>query len=166
MSRLHWIENQTAGRIAIMARPRADDWLEMDIRDWKVSGIDVIVSLLEREEIVELGLRREAELCRSNGINFISFAIPDRGLPESRHAAAELAKSLATDLRNGRAVAIHCRAGIGRSSLIAACVLIYSGIEAEKALALIGSARGLIVPDTDEQRDWVIAFGDEWPIDA
>jgi hypothetical protein len=42
---------------------------------------------------------------------------------------------------------------------MAACVLIMSGIEAERALALIKGARGLNVPDTDEQRDWVMAFG-------
>ena len=49
--------------------------------------------------------------------------------------------------------------GIGRSSVIAACALICSGIEAEEALALIRASRGLIVPDTDDQRDWVVAFG-------
>lgn len=120
MSRLHWIENQTVGRIAIMARPRADEWLEDEIRDWKDSGVDVIMSLLEHEEVVELGLQREAELCHSKGIDFISFAIPDRGLPESRRHAAKIAQLLAAQLRGGRSVAIHCRAGIGRSSVIAA----------------------------------------------
>jgi protein-tyrosine phosphatase len=62
-------------------------------------------------------------------------------------------------LRNGRCMAIHCRAGIGRSSIIAACALICSGLGAEQALAMIAASRGLTVPDTDEQRDWVVAFG-------
>jgi protein-tyrosine phosphatase len=143
-----------------MARPRADDWLQTDVADWKTSGVDMVVSLLEREEISELGLQREAELCRSSGIDFISFPIRDRGLPESQQEASRVARSLATELRDGRSVAIHCRAGIGRSSLIAACAIICSGIEAEEALALISAARGLTVPDTDEQRDWVLAFGE------
>jgi len=159
MSRLHWIEIRAPGRIAIMARPRAEEWLEAEVNEWKESGIDVVVSLLEHDEISELRLRREAELCRSNGIDFISFPIPDRGLPESRHDALQIARLLATGLRDGRSIAIHCRAGIGRSSVIAACALICSGIDAEEALALISEARGLIVPDTDEQRDWVVAFG-------
>ncbi|MGY3143769.1 protein-tyrosine phosphatase [Bradyrhizobium sp. USDA 3397] len=142
-----------------MARPRAEDWLETEVNEWKNSGVDVVVSLLEHEEISELGLQREAELCRSNGIDFISFPIPDRGLPESWHEASQIAHLLATGLRDGRSIAIHCRAGIGRSSVIAACALICSGIEAEAALELIRASRGLIVPDTDEQRDWVVAFG-------
>ncbi|MDF0584161.1 dual specificity protein phosphatase family protein [Bradyrhizobium yuanmingense] len=133
------------------------------MKRWKDSGVDMVVSLLEQEEISELGLQHEAELCRSNGIEFISFPIPDRGLPESLREASQIAHLLVTGLRDGRSIAIHCRAGIGRSSVIAACVLIYSGIEAEDALALIRTSRGLVVPDTDEQRDWVAAFGGTLP---
>ncbi len=43
--------------------------------------------------------------------------------------------------------------------MIAACVLICSGVEASEALARTKVARGLTVPDTEEQRDWVMAFG-------
>jgi protein-tyrosine phosphatase len=146
--------------MAIMARPRADDWLESEIAAWRDSGINVVVSLLVSEEASELGLQQEAELCRSNGIEFHSFPIEDRAVPPSRQAVTTLAGFLATGMAEGRSIAIHCRAGIGRSSLIAACVLIHSGIEAKAALALIREARGLDVPDTEEQRDWVIAFGE------
>jgi protein-tyrosine phosphatase len=158
MSRLHWIELSAAGRIAISARPRAGDWLETEIGGWKASGLDIVVSLLERDEVSELGLQREAELCRSSGIAFLSFPIPDRGVPEIRQAS-EIARSIADDIASGRSIAVHCRAGIGRSSMIAACAMICSGIEASEALTLIRAARGVIVPDTEEQRDWVIAFG-------
>ena len=156
MTRLHWIE--MPGRLAIMARPRADDWLEVDVTEWRTSGIDLVVSLLEREEVSELGLQREAELCRACGIEFISFPIPDRGVPEIQQAS-DIARSIADGIASGRSVAVHCRAGIGRSSVIAACALICSGIEASEALTLIRAARGVIVPDTEEQRDWIMAFG-------
>lgn len=65
-----------------MARPRADDWLEVDIVEWKMAGVDLVISLLEREEVSDLGLQREAELCRASGIEFVSFPIPDRGVPD------------------------------------------------------------------------------------
>jgi protein-tyrosine phosphatase len=159
MSRLFWIEAGVAGQMAIMARPRADDWLADEVREWKSAGIDVVVSLLDRGEVAELGLQREPDLCRSNGIAFVSLPIPDRGVPDS-DAASQMAHALAARLREGRAIAIHCRAGIGRSSIMAACVLMVFGIDAEQGLAMIKSARGLNVPDTDEQRDWVIALGD------
>ena len=60
---------------------------------------------------------------------------------------------------DGRSIAIHCRAGIGRSSLVAASVLICLGTRPGEALRLIGNARGVPVPATDDQRDWVMAFG-------
>ena len=158
MSRLHWIELSAAGRIAISARPRAEDWLETEVGEWKASGLDMVVSLLERDEVSELGLQREAELCPARGIEFISFPIPDRGVPDARQAL-EIARSIADGIAGGRSIAVHCRAGIGRSSMIAACAMICSGIEASEALTLIRAARGVIVPDTEEQRDWIIAFG-------
>src|SRR5262249_15347614 len=163
MSRLHWIELRAAGRVAIMARPRAGDWLEGEVNAWKSLGVGIVVSLLEPEEISELDLQHEAELCRSNEIDFISFPIRDRDVPSSRLDVLRLASTLIASVRDGRSVAIHCRAGIGRSSLIAACVLICSGIDADDAFARIKDARGLSVPDTDEQRDWVLAFGHAQP---
>jgi protein-tyrosine phosphatase len=160
MSRLHWIEIPLAGRIAIAARPRAGDWLEAEIADWKASGLNVVVSLLEGEEVSELGLRREAELCRAAGIDFVSFPIPDRGVPNSRRDALQIANSMAQSVNEGRSIAIHCRAGIGRSSMIAACALVRLGVEAADAFTSIREARGLSVPDTEEQRDWVMAFAE------
>jgi predicted protein tyrosine phosphatase len=159
MSRLHWIELTAAGRIAISARPRADDWLETEVGEWTTSGLDMVVSLLERDEVSELGLQREAEFCRASGIEFVSFPIPDRGVPEAGSHVSQIANSIANTIADGGSIAIHCRAGIGRASMIAACALICLGIEASDALARIKTARGLTVPDAEEQRDWIIAFG-------
>ena len=158
MSRLHWIDLPAGRRIAIMARPRPDDWLDVDVAEWRARGLDVIVSLLEPEEVSELGLQREAALCRTIGIAFLSFPIPDRGVPEIP-GATRIAESIAAWTAEGRSIAIHCRAGIGRSSVVAACAMICSGIEAGDALSRIKEARGVSVPDTEEQRDWILAFG-------
>jgi protein-tyrosine phosphatase len=55
-------------------------------------------------------------------------------------------------------VAVHCWGGVGRSSLIAAAVLVGRGTDAEQAWARIAEARGVPVPETDEQRAWVTAL--------
>src|SRR4051812_30788730 len=101
MSRLHWIEIPAAGRIAISARPRADDWLEAEVAEWKASGLDMVVSLLERDEVSELGLQREAELCRAGEIEFVSFPIPDRGVPQTQPDALQIANSIASGVAKG-----------------------------------------------------------------
>ena len=72
--------------------------------------------------------------------------------------ATALAGTIVTRLNEGKAVAVHCRAGIGRSSLIAACVLVLLGFAPGMAFDLIGKARGVKVPDTEGQRDWVDMF--------
>jgi hypothetical protein len=155
---VHWIVLPAGARLAIMARPRAGEWLDDEIVGWRVEGIDVIVSLLEAEEGAELGLHREVGLCQGLAIEFISFPIPDRGVPRSASATMALAKTIVQRLSDGKAVAIHCRAGIGRSALIAACVLELLGIAAELAFVLIGEARGVKVLDTEGQRNWVGSF--------
>jgi protein-tyrosine phosphatase len=61
---------------------------------------------------------------------------------------------LAEQLRQGRHVATHCRASIGRSSLLTAELLVRLGVPVEQAWDLIAGARGVPVPETDEQRRW------------
>jgi protein-tyrosine phosphatase len=153
-----WIEVPIAGRLAIMPRPRAGDWLEDEISGWRGEGIDLVVSLLETSEVAELGLDEEVPWCARHAIEVISFPSPDRGVPASLRETITLTRTLATQLRDGKAIAVHCRSGIGRSALIAACALVWLGICPATAFDLIGKARGLQVPDTEEQRDWAVHF--------
>lgn len=158
LSNIYWIEHPGDFRLAIMARPRAGDWLQDEIAGWKRQGIELVLSLLERSEVDELELACEADLCRASGIAFWSFPIVDRGVPEDARSLARLAREIAGC---GKAVAIHCRAGIGRASLVAAAVLCASGMAPGAALSAIQQARGVPVPDTDMQRAWVLRFGEQ-----
>jgi hypothetical protein len=56
--------------------------LEEDILSLKKQGVQTIVSLLDRNEIYELGLENESELCLKHGIEFITFPIIDRNVPK------------------------------------------------------------------------------------
>ena len=138
-----------------MARPRAGDWLEDEISHWRDEGVSLVVSLLEPHETDELGLEAEKTLCEDFGLRFWAFPIPDRGAPEDFDAARKFAEAIA---QHPGAVAIHCRAGIGRSSLIAAITLVVLGLRADDAFARIAVARRLAVPDTEDQRRWVETF--------
>jgi protein-tyrosine phosphatase len=153
--RLYWIEGPWPGRLAISARPRGGDWLEDEVRGWRRVGIDVVVSLLSSEEEHDLELDRESELSRAQGIRFVAFPIVDRSVPSSTAATVELLKELRDELQAGKTVAVHCRQGIGRSSLLAAGLLVTSGMSPGAAFSAIGSARGLSVPETPEQQSWV-----------
>jgi protein-tyrosine phosphatase len=153
--KIHWIDGIKVGRLGIMPRPRGGDWLEDEVRSLKSSGVDAVVSLLERAEVEELDIVGEQTLCEANGISFLSFPIPDRDVPASEQEALDFADSVAKLLRSGKGVVIHCRQGVGRSALVAACVLALGGVPVDDAFEKIEAARGCPVPDTPEQREWV-----------
>jgi len=152
---LFWIPGPWRGRLAIAARPRGGDWLDDEARGWRQAGIDVIVSLLEGDEAAELDLVNEADAAQENGIRFVSFPIPDRGVPASAPAAASLIAAILNALERGSNVAVHCRQGVGRSGLIAAAVLASAGIDPERAIEVVSSARGQTVPETPGQNSWL-----------
>ncbi len=141
-----------------MPRPRGGDWLEDEIKSLKFSGVDVVVSLLESEEITELDITEEKNLCEANNISFLSFSIKDRDVPLSTQETFDFAQKSSNLLKNGKNLVIHCRQGVGRSALIAACVLVLNGFSSEEAFEKIKNARGCDVPDTNKQRDWVKIF--------
>lgn len=155
---VYWINGPWPGKLAILARPRGADWLEDEVAGWKNAGVDVVVSLLTRGEDSELGLVDERELVQQHGLTFISFPISDYSVPTSTTELRQLISNLEQSLKRGDSVGIHCRQGIGRSSLVAACVLVTSGESPSIAFQNISSARGRSVPDTSEQRDWVTTF--------
>ena len=152
---LFWIPGPWRGRLAIAARPRGGDWLEDEARDWHSAGIDELVSLLESEEAAQLGLDQERLAVEANGMRFTSFPIPDRGVPHSMEAAVTLLREIAERLTEGKRIAIHCRQGIGRSGVVASGVLVAGGMTPDAALDAVRSARGILIPETEEQRQWV-----------
>ncbi|HKX26863.1 MAG TPA: protein-tyrosine phosphatase family protein [Blastocatellia bacterium] len=154
---IYWMNDDHSGRLGIMPRPRGGDWLEDEIRAWRDAGVQVIVSLLENHEVEELDLRDEPVYCQALGLTYLSMPIPDRSLPESSREALDFARRLTGLLEDGKNLVIHCRQGIGRSSLMAATMLALRGMPAETAFEVIAKARGCAVPDTEEQRAWVIA---------
>jgi protein-tyrosine phosphatase len=155
---LYWIEGPWRGRLAIMPRPRGGDWLEDEISAWKSTGISTIVSALTDEETAELELAHEKELSENAGIKFVAFPIVDRGVPSSETAVLQLVRRLEQALRQGEKIAIHCRQGVGRAALLAACVLAAVGVDPALAFERIAATRGCTVPDTSEQRQWVERF--------
>ena len=146
-----WINSQ----LAIVPRPCGGDWLDDEMKALREAGIDVVVSMLEDEEAVELGLEREGAAAKSAGVKFLSFPIHDRSLPASRERFELFLSELEHELANKNRVGIHCRACIGRSSVVAASLLIRSGMPASEVWRAITDARGFPVPDTQEQREWV-----------
>jgi protein-tyrosine phosphatase len=73
----------------------------------------------------------------------LSFPIEDRSVPLSLAAFDKFLNDLNKRLSEGKRVAIHCRAGIGRSTIIAACLLLWNGFSAGAAFEAVEKARGI-----------------------
>jgi hypothetical protein len=158
MENVYWIQHRQKPLLAIVARPRGEDCLYDDLLSIKSSGIDILISLLQPDEAIDLGLGRESELAQKAGLEFIAFPITDRTTPENRQLFCKLVSYLAESLRAGKHIGAHCRGSIGRSTVVTASVLIDLGWKTADALRLIEEARGCPVPDTEAQRRWILHF--------
>ena len=56
----------------------------------------------------------------------------------------------------GANLLVHCHAGIGRSGLLAAGILLHCNLNPQQAFAHVSKMRGVRVPETPEQEDWLI----------
>jgi protein-tyrosine phosphatase len=150
-----WIRDAPLGPLATSPQPVPHEGLREDLADWKSQGADIVVSLLSDDEVYLDGLTDEADVCRALGLEFHRFPITDHGLPDSEDAFVDLIERLHARRQDNLAIVVHCFAGIGRSTLVAAALLIRSGLTLAEALALISEARGVRVPDTSAQHRWL-----------
>jgi protein-tyrosine phosphatase len=156
---VHPVEGPWRGQLAVAPRPRGGDWLQAEIFAWRSKHINAVVSLLVPQEVSELGLQEEAEICASYRIEFLNLPIEDRSVPTSYLETLGLIRYLDSRLTHGENILIHCRQGVGRAGIIAAGLLIYRGIDPQAAIQRVSLARGIPVPETKEQLAWLVDLG-------
>lgn len=155
---LYSVQGLSTGKVSIMARPRGGDWLSDEIKALRACGVNILISLLTASEVSELDLGEEAAFCSSQGIVYFSFSIPDRSVPPFSAQTFRFLEQLRVHLSEGKHIAFHCRHGLGRAVLMAASLLVLTGLAPEQAFDQLSRARGYTVPETEEQRAWVVAF--------
>ncbi|MFG2040188.1 tyrosine protein phosphatase [Dactylosporangium sp. NPDC048998] len=154
---LYTVPSPGPGRVSVMAKPRAGDWLGDDLARLAAAGVGVLVSLLTPAEVAETGLDGEPAAARAAGLRFLHAPVPDRSVPDARFSAAVL-PVLDACYGAGQHLVVHCRFGIGRSAAVAAAVLVRAGGDPARVWADIAAVRGVPVPDVDAQRRWVEKF--------
>lgn len=122
ISGFHWVyEHLLAGT------PQPGLFMETDndYRALRARGIEVLVTLTEKP--LPAG---EAE---AYGFEVIHFPIIDMDAPQPG-PAAELCRQILGFTKVGRPVALHCRAGVGRTGTLLAALLIWQGRTGKQAL--------------------------------
>jgi ADP-ribosyl-[dinitrogen reductase] hydrolase len=142
---------RTRGRIGLTFAPgkkatgvhgRWDRDLESDLtRLTSVYKTHVLVSLVESAELEALAIPGLLVEARSHGMKFLHFPFRDGGAPSTVAAAHAMVTAVLEVIAKGGNVVIHCRGGLGRSGLVAACCLVGLGEAAEDAIGVVRAAR-------------------------
>ncbi len=151
-------DRSSALRLAILSCPCGDRRLEAEMRNLHEAGVDILVSMLTPAELAQFGLTKEAEAAAKAGLTFKSVPVRDHGVPGSMQEFAAAVDEIRNELRQGKAIGAHCYAGIGRSCVLLASILVSEGWTPGMAWERLSEARGFEVPDTLEQRAWVDEF--------
>lgn len=130
--------------------------LAQDITAIKDHNIAIVVSLLAHEELEHHGAGDIEELLSQAQIEWRQFPISDFGTPSTEVAERwkQAAPSLLAHLQKGHKVLIHCAAGYGRTGMMTAALLVAMGVDAEKAIKNVRSARPGTI-ETAEQEAFI-----------
>ncbi len=116
------------GILAGTPRPGVFHDIHYDLKALKRVGVTCLVTLTERAP--------ETEEMSEYGIGNIWSPIPDMAAP-SLTQALDLCRKIEQSLQDEQVVAVHCRAGLGRTGTILAAYLIWEGREALDALETV-----------------------------
>lgn len=155
MSNFSWL---VSGRIAGAGQPggpfydpRGDQsGLLEDLDELAAQGIGALVSLTEQS------LRDD--LVQARGLRYLHLPVEDMQAP-ALEEIAEFVEFVGKAQDEQRPVAVHCRAGMGRTGTMLACYLVSQGFGAREALAAVRQKRPGSV-ETPEQEAVVYRYAD------
>jgi ADP-ribosyl-[dinitrogen reductase] hydrolase len=163
--RIAWLEVPEGWRVGLTFAPgkrgRSRDqgmWerdLGADLDLIASEGIRTIACLVEAHELARWKIEELPAAAAARGLELLHRPIVDVSVP-----SLEAARSLVGELlaRRGAPILIHCVGGLGRTGVIAGCLLRALGVAPAEALKRLVDARGHECPQTPEQRLFVTGF--------
>lgn len=171
-----WIELDTApGELGVTMAPgrrggshfTSASWerdLHADLRRLRhLHRCDVLVTLVPDDELAEIGLTDLADAVAVHGITSVRLGVRDGGVPTPSQddEVLDLVDDLRAHLLGGRAVVLHCRAGFGRSGMLAAILVASLWELPADAIARVRSAQPRAV-ETVQQEHYVHDAAYRW----
>lgn len=147
-SGFHWL---VPGSLGGLPRPGIVRPLEEDLAGLRRLGVTKLVTLEETRTLPRYELR-------AAGIEGLHFPVADMGAP-TIEATESLCERVEAWTRAGEVVAMHCRAGFGRTGTQLAAQLIWRGRSALEALETVRAIHPRWV-QSDVQVDFLARYGD------
>jgi len=143
--------------LAMTVCPGRKDWardLDRDLQSIVDSGAEVLISLLTEPELVWAGVADLKARAEQLGLTHHFAPIPDQQAPDPR-----LMSTIAGWFDDAKGpVVVHCLGGLGRSGLVAACMLGIEGEDGTRAIELVREARGPRAVESSRQEAFVHAW--------
>ena len=123
-----------SGRLLLHSMPGRYEALESVWMRLRSEAVSTIVCLAEKVELREK-CAEYAQALEDGSVpcGVRVFEVVDRGAPEDRDAFWVLAREIAGQLKSGDTVLIHCAGGVGRTAMLASCVLLALGASPDAA---------------------------------
>lgn len=118
-------------QLAASRGPRSKE----DLRFLKEIGVDCLIRLADIDE-VSVTPKDVSEA----GLEDFHEPVPDY-CPPSQAQLDRLVSYIDSKIKEGKRVAVSCRAGLGRTGTLLACYLVHKGLDYESALAKVRENR-------------------------
>lgn len=135
------LSENVQGCLWLTGLPATDSMLADFMTAMRDAKATQVVVLVEPDELRALAPAYNDTL-RSDalGVSVTQFAIRDLGVPDDVPAFLARAKNIAQALQNGARITVHCRAGIGRTGMMAQAVLVSLGLPLQDAAQRVADA--------------------------
>jgi protein-tyrosine phosphatase len=115
-----------------------------------------VVTLVEPQEISRLCISDLGPQIQRRGMEWVHMPITDVSTPGPEFEAKwpEVSGRLRSRLNAGENILVHCRGGLGRAGMIAARLLVETGVDPEDAMKRVRAVRPGAI-ETRLQEQWV-----------
>ncbi|XP_010894579.1 cyclin-dependent kinase inhibitor 3 [Esox lucius] len=137
--------------------------LQRDIGELQKHGVQDVFVFCTRGELHKYRVPGLLETYRQQGLVVHHLPFPDGGTPELDQCC-QILEGLQANLQNNRTTVIHCYGGLGRSGLMAACLLLQLSVSMtpNKAIEILREHRGGGAIQTVKQYNFLHEFREKY----